>query len=108
MVLEDGRPKGLKLILEERGICTEGMKRQCMLSQEADFKSEACQVIMYLRKKGDQAMLYPKCHCELNIIERVWGQRYTRAVCDYSLAGLRDTVRPALDSVSLDLIRKYF
>ena len=65
MVLEDGRPQGLKLVLEETGICTEGMKRQSMinrLSQEEDFKSEGCQVIMYLRKKGDQALLYPKFH----------------------------------------------
>ena len=77
MVLEDGRPKGLKLVLEERGTSTEGMKKQCMidrLSKEDDFKAEACQAVMYLREKGDQALLYPKFHCELNSIERVWEQ----------------------------------
>ena len=41
-----------------------------------------------------------KFHCELNPIERVWGQskKYTRANCDYSFKGLEETVRPALES----------
>ena len=97
MVLPDGRPKGLKLVLEERGVCTTNMKKQDMiarLSEEEDFRSEACQAVMFLRSKGDRAFLLPKFHCELNSIERVWGQakRTTRAECDYSLVGLRRTV----------------
>ena len=113
MVLEDGRAKGLKLVLEEREISTAGMKRQDMvdrLAGEEDFRAESCQAVMFLRSKGDCARLLPKFHCELNSIERVWGQgkRETRAMCDYSMAGLRSAIRPALDSVSLDLIRKYF
>lgn len=53
--------------------------------------------------------MLPKFHCELNSIERVWGQakRLTRS-CDYLMAGLRLAVKPALDLVSLDMIRKYF
>ena len=56
MVLEDGRPKGLKLVLEERGISTGGTKRQDMvdrLASEEDFRHESCQAVMYLRGKGD-------------------------------------------------------
>ncbi len=113
MLLEDGQQKGLRLVLEERGICTANMNKDRMvsrLSQEQDFKAESCQALMFLREKGDYARLLPKFHCELNSIERVWGQakRQTRSVCDYSLSGLRSAVRPALDSVSTDLIRKYF
>lgn len=46
----------------------------------------------------------------LNPIERVWGhaKQYTRCHCDYTLLGLEKNIRPALDSVSTDLIRKYF
>ena len=49
-------------------------------------------------------------HCELNLIERVWGQskKYTRANCDYSFKGLEETIESALDSVRLDSIRKFF
>ena len=113
MVLEDGRAKGLKLVLEERGISTAGMKRQDMvdrLANEEDFRAESCQAVMFLRSKGDCARLLPKFHGELNSIERVWGQgkRETRAMCDYFMTGLRSAIRPALDSLSLDLIRKYF
>ena len=40
----------------------------------------------------------------------MWGEakRYTCAHCDYSFAGLERTVIPALDSVRLGTIRKYF
>ena len=39
-----------------------------------------------------------------------WGQskEYTRANCDYSFKGLEETVEPALESVRLDSIRKFF
>ena len=43
MVLSDGRPKGLRLILQERGIDTDRMKAQDMrlvLRNHADFKYE--------------------------------------------------------------------
>ena len=70
-------------------------------------------------KKGIESLLLrynykgffiPKFHCELNPIERVWAhsKKYTRAHCDYSFNGLEGTVTPALNSVTLDLIRKFF
>ena len=55
-------------------------------------------------------MFIPKFHCELNPIERVWGQAkvYSRKHSNFTLARLRQIVDPALDSVSTDLIQKYF
>ena len=52
----------------------------------------------------------PKFHCELNPIERVWGQskRYCRAHTNFSLAKLRELLNPALDCVSLELMHKFF
>ena len=113
MVLSDRRPKGMKIILEERGIDTTGMRAADMrlvLGHHADFKFEKTALEHLMQEKGQRAVYLPKFHCELNPIERVWGEakRYSRAYCDYSFAGLERTVVPALDSVRLDTIRKYF
>ena len=55
-------------------------------------------------------MFIPKFHCELNPIERVWGQAkvYSRMYTNFTLPHLRQIIDPALDFVSTDLIRKYF
>ena len=60
--------------------------------------------------EGQIALYLPKFDCELNPIERVWGQAkcYTRQYSNYSLVRLRNIVNPALDSVNTDLIQKYF
>ena len=54
--------------------------------------------------------VFAKFHCELNPIERVWGQSkvYCRAHSNFTLAKLRENINPALDSLSVDLIKKYF
>ena len=113
MVLRDGRPKGMKLVLQERGINTKGMKAADMraaLESHEDFKYEKTALENLLREKGQRLLFIPKFRCELNPIERVWGEakRYTRAHCDYTFAGLERTIVPALESVRLDTIRKYF
>ena len=59
---------------------------------------------------GDISPIFlPKFHCELNAIERVWAQAkvYSRAHTNFTLVKLRQIINPALDSVSVDLIRKY-
>ena len=113
MVYADGIPKGMKQVLIERGIDVRGMKANNMrnlLSGMDDFKYEKTKVEKYLCGRQHKAIFIPKFHCELNPIERCWGhaKRYTREHCDYTFAGLERTINPALNSVSLDLIRKFF
>ena len=113
MVLSNGQPKGMRLILQERGINTTGMKAADMrivLANHADFKYEKTALESLMQEKGHRAIFIPKFHCELNPIERVWGEskRYTRAHCDYTFQGLERTVIPSLESVRIDTIRKYF
>ena len=73
-----------------------------ILANHEDFRTEKNIVEQYITIAG--------VHCELNPIERVWGQAkvYTRAHTNYTLPRLRLIISPALDSVSVDLIRKYF
>ena len=113
MVYDDGTPKGMKQVLEERGINTARMVAEDMrtvLSWHDDFRKEKTIVEHYLNGRGHLVMFIPKFHCELNPIERVWGQAkvYSRKHSNFTLARLRQIVDPALDSVSTDLIRKYF
>jgi transposase len=74
------------------------------------FASERTQVENYVGTRGHLCFFLPKFHCEMNPIERVWGQskRYCQAHTNFTLVKLREVLNPSLDSVSLDLIRKYF
>ena len=54
--------------------------------------------------------MLPKFHCELNPIERVWAQakKYSKAYCNNSIRSLRNTIHPALDSVTLENVQNHF
>ena len=113
MTKDDGTPKGMKMILEERGINTSSMKADDMkivLSLHDDFRTEKTLVEKFLIDEGHKVMFLPKFHCELNPIERVWGQAkcYSWQYTNYTLVRLRKIVNLALDSVTTDLKRKYF
>ena len=113
MTTASGQPKGLRTVLEERNVNTAGMNKADMvkvLADMHDFKVQKTRVEELISKHGHKCIFLPKYHCELNPIERVWGQakRYTRTNCDYSFTGLDKTINPALDSVSVSLIRKYY
>ena len=109
-----GIPKGMKNILEERGVDTSKMKAERMkeiLRSHHDFKYEKTKVERYLiNEKKHRVLFIPKYHCEFNPIERVWGQskKTTRATCNYSFQQLEKMVEPALDRISVSLIRKYY
>ena len=108
-----GIPKGLRAVLEERGVNTKGMNADKMretLGSHNDFKNEKSRVEQFLFERGHIVYMLPKFHCELNPIERVWAQakRFTKAYCKYLLPSLRANIHPALDSVSLESIQKHF
>ena len=77
MVDENGIPKGMKVVLEERGVETVGMKAKEMrelLKTFPDFKNQKTKLEDYVENRGHVCIYYPKFHCELNPIERVWCQ----------------------------------
>ena len=54
-------------------------------------------------------MFMPKLHYEIKHIDCVWchAKHFTMVNCDYTFQGLENTSKKALDSVSVELIRKY-
>ena len=111
---EDGRIlKGMKTILEERGVDTGGMRAKEMreiLKGFPDFKQQNTILEDYVERRGHICTFYPKFHCELSPIERVWCQskKHTRAYADGTITRLRKIVPEGLDSVTLLQIQKYF
>ena len=108
-----GIPKGLSIVLQERGVNTStlnGDQMREILRAHPDFKNEKSRIEHFLEEKRHIAYLLPKYHCELNPIERVWAQskKYTKAYCNYSIVSLRKNIVPALESVSLESIQKHF
>ena len=107
-----GVPKGMKAIVEERGINTQNLKGEQMreiLSNHDDFQNEQPKIIHYLEQKGHKAYFLPKLHPELNAIERVWAQpkHYTKAYRKYTIVSLRKNVNPGLESVTLQNIQNF-
>ena len=86
-----GVPKGMRAVLEERGINTRNMnadKMREVLGSHPDFKNEKSTIERFLgEEKGHVVYMLPKFHCELNLIEWVWAQakRYSKAYCNYSI-----------------------
>ena len=119
-----GEPKGLKVILMERGLWFDGMKLKCKnkceegkinccarktMTNQPDFKAQWGKLEEAIISAGHEVIFYPKFHCELNFIENFWGsaKRYSRNNCDYTWEGLKRTVPQALASVPLSEIRRY-
>ena len=62
-----------------------------VLSQEADFLEQEEWLAEVVKKAGFNILFYPKCHCELNYIELVWGwtKSYHRRTCTYNYKDLK-------------------
>ena len=113
MVLPDGQAKGMKLILQERGVDTTGMKADAMrakLKTYSDFKNQKTILEEFIERRGHLCIFYPKFHCELSPIERVWchSKKHTRAYANGSIIRLRQLVPEGLNSVTTERIKKFF
>lgn len=113
MVLPDGRSKGLKLVLEERGVNTKGMNAEKLreeLSKHDDFRDTTTLLQERIESRGHLYMYFPKFHCELNAIERCWchAKKYSRAHANGTITRLRTIVPKALDTCTPELISNSF
>ena len=113
MVDESGTPKGMKKVLEERGVDTSKMRCREMrelLKTYPDFGRQKTILEDHIEQRGHICLFYPKFHCELSPIERVWCQskKHTHAYADGTITRLRKIVPEGLDNVTLQQIKKFF
>ena len=117
-------PKGLKLVLTERGLLDGKLKLDCkdkasvrsdccsrhMMAAQPDFKEQQSILYEYLATTDHLCDFLPKFHCELAPVECFWGyaKRNCRINCDYSIHALRTAVPKYLSEVPLASIRRYF
>ena len=64
----------------------ESKDKWCCLSRvialQEDFVNEKPEIQHYLEHRGHVCMFYPKFHCEINLIEMLWGyMKYRKAIC---------------------------
>jgi hypothetical protein len=109
-----GITKGIKQVLQERQLWTNGMKlpdARVLLSQQPDFVDQKSMLDDWVNEQGGghSVLFLPKFHCELNFIEMYWGalKYYCRNNCDYSFKTLLPTVMDAMSSISLVTIRRF-
>ena len=100
-----GVPKGLIQVLSKRSKYHKSMKLEDMrkeISSHSDFVNEKTKLEHFLHDRGHMCIMLPKFHCELNPIERCWGQakRYTRSFNNYTLPRLWTNIPNGLNSVS--------
>jgi hypothetical protein len=131
---DTGSQKGAKTILQERGLWGNGMPLACqacknstsdtirieegwfnsrccckgLLNRQEDFMNQKEWLSEVADELGVYLCYYPKFHCELNWIERVWGfvKSKLRRICSNSLKDLRINLPAVLDSIPLSFVRR--
>ena len=112
MVLPDGTPKGIKMVLQERGIDVKGLKADRMrekLNEFEDFSTQKTLLEELVHTKGHICLYLPKYHCEMNPIERNWchAKKVARQYVNSSVVRLREVVPTSLDAVSIEVMNKF-
>ena len=113
MVQYDGTAKGMKQVLQERGVDVKGLNAAKMrekLSEFEDFSSQTTILEELVRSQGHICSYLPKYHCELNPIERNWchAKKVARQYVNGSIVRLREVVPTSLYSVTVDMMNKFF
>ena len=116
-------PKGLRKVLEERGYDLGSGKQKLLkedmmklIDEELDFIEDkkifqSLQVSKSINKCS-KVILFPKYHCELNMMENIWMD--TKNVFNVNQdfksktdKAMRDKINEIMDGIPIDRIRKY-
>ena len=106
LVLDDGDTKGMKIVVEQRGVDTHGMNAEMVrekLNTYEDLKIQKTILEEYVEQRGHLCLYYPKYHCELSPIERVWchSKKHTRAYANGTITRLLKMYQKDLKSVQV-------
>lgn len=112
MQTADGTQKGLKRILDERGIDTRNLSKADMvaiLNRHDDFANQKPWLEEICNASSHLIAYFPKFHPELNWIERYWSnaKAFARSQCDYTFERLKVVVPQALDQVNVVTMRRF-
>lgn len=95
-----GKPKGIRIIIEGRGLWRAGLTLYCrgkcppmlqkccvrkFIANQPDFPQQKCVLEELIVSSGQMIIFYSKLHCELSFIDNFWGaaKRYARKNCNY-------------------------
>jgi hypothetical protein len=103
--------KGLRAVLEERGLWMPKMKMEAaatLLKSQPDFAAQGSWLEETVKTAGHVIDFYPKYHCELSCIEKVWSflKCGLRKNCDYTFESLKVNVPTLLDAIPLPFFAK--
>lgn len=116
------QPKGMKQVLLKRGLWRARLTMKCeggcehddccvkrILELQPDFQEQKSLVQEVIEAAGHLCIFLPKFHCEINFIEYFWGavKKYLRDHCDYTFGTLKENIPKAMESISVQLIRKW-
>ena len=127
-----GHSKGIKVILEERGLWHDGLLLDCalckaglkddkqrhlrhdccarrLLASQPDFRAQVSMLEETCKKLGFDVIFLPKFHCEINYIEYLWGfsKRIVRARYPTTLDELKLLVSQSLAACDVSTIRRW-
>ena len=126
-----GKPKGGKIVLQERGLWPAGeVRHDCkskksngdrshlgnacsarrLFSVQPDLLEQMSRLQEEIESRGHLCLFFSKLQCELNWIEYRWGRAklYTRKNCQYNWPSLIKTVPKALQEIPSLLLLKYW
>ncbi|CAG8756618.1 6245_t:CDS:2, partial [Cetraspora pellucida] len=99
-----GKPKGIKRMLEERGLLKKGLNLDCPKCKK---KENSGQIDCCLKKiMASQPDFVIQKSTIVGLIKGV-AKKYARDYCNYTWTSLQETVLRALDSVDVITIRKF-
>ena len=113
MQFEDGTPKGLKQVLSERGLWHSGLRVESardLMGLQPDFQEQKSSLADLVERAGHLADFYPKYHCELNFIERVWAETkgIVRKECLFNFPKMKTQVSETVKSIPIHHVRRYY
>jgi len=100
-------------VLSERGLWHSGLRVESardLMGLQPDFQEQKSSLADLVERAGHLADFYPKYHCELNFIERVWAETkgIVRKECLFNFPKMKTQVSETVKSIPIHHVRRYY